>query len=155
MKNESAVQFATRSRVHVGREVEDLEKSIAFYRVLFAREPSKTRPGYAKFEPADPPVNLSLIEGSGAGSGRPLGASHFGIQVKSVEDVERAADRLRTAGVSVRLEEQSTCCYAVQTKVWAEDPDGNPWEVFVVLEADADRRADESSACCSESCCSE
>lgn len=155
MKSESAVQFATRSRVHVGLEVRDLEKSIAFYRALFATDPSKTRPGYAKFEPRDPPVNLSLVEGSGPDAKRPQGAFHYGVQVKSVQDVERAADRLRVAGVPIRLEEESTCCYAVQTKAWARDADGNPWEIFVVLEADADRRADESSTCCAESCCSE
>ena len=30
-----------------------------------------------------------------------------------------------------------TCCYAVQNKVWATDPDGNKWEVYVVLDNDA------------------
>ena len=29
---------------------------------------------------------------------------------------------------------QTTCCYAVQDKAWVNDPDGNEWEVFVVLE---------------------
>ncbi len=155
MKNESAVQFATQSRVHVGLEVEDLQKSVDFYRVLFATEPSKTRPGYAKFEPEDPPVNLSIIEGSGARAKRLSGAYHYGVQVKSVQDVRKAAERFRKVGTSARLEEHSTCCYAVQTKAWVNDPDGNPWEFFVVLQADAERRADESSTCCSESCCSE
>jgi hypothetical protein len=31
---------------------------------------------------------------------------------------------------------QTTCCYAVQDKVWVHDPDGAPWEVYTVL-ADA------------------
>ena len=147
----NAIDCAARSRVHVGLEVEDLQKSVNFYRVLFATEPSKRRPGYAKFEPQDPSVNLSLIEGS-RGQAKPFsGASHHGVQVRSVEDVRAAAERFRQAGISSRLEEQSTCCYAVQTKAWVNDPDGNPWEIFVVLEADADRRADEGSACCSES----
>jgi hypothetical protein len=33
-----------------------------------------------------------------------------------------------------RDEMQTTCCYAVQDKTWVSDPDGNEWEVFVVLE---------------------
>jgi catechol 2,3-dioxygenase-like lactoylglutathione lyase family enzyme len=43
MKNESAVQFATNSRIHIGLAVTDLEKSAAFYRSLFGQLPSKTR----------------------------------------------------------------------------------------------------------------
>ena len=31
-------------------------------------------------------------------------------------------------------EMQVACCYAKQDKTWARDPDGNEWEVFVVLE---------------------
>lgn len=155
MSNGSAVEFATTSRVHIGLEVEDVEASVAFYRVLFTTEPSKTRPGYAKFEPVDPPVNLSLIEVAGAPSRQVAGASHYGIQVKSVEDVRKAAERFHDAGVPVRLEETSTCCYAIQTKAWVKDPDGNPWEIFVVLEADAKMREDENSRCCEESPCSE
>ena len=153
MKDDSAVQFATRSRVHIGLEVRDLGRSLAFYRTFLSTEPSKTRPGYAKFEPESPPVNLSLIEGTAARPSPDAGASHFGIQVKSSEEVEATARRLRDAGVPVRVEERSTCCYAVQTKVWVADPDGNPWEVFVVLESDAERRADASSTCCVEPCC--
>lgn len=35
----------------------------------------------------------------------------------------------------------TTCCYAVQDKVWVDDPDQVPWEVYTVL-ADVE---DESS----------
>jgi hypothetical protein len=28
---------------------------------------------------------------------------------------------------------QTSCCYAVQDKTRVSDPDGNEWEVFVVL----------------------
>lgn len=31
-------------------------------------------------------------------------------------------------------EMQTNCCYAIQDKTWVTDPDGNEWEVFVVLE---------------------
>ena len=28
---------------------------------------------------------------------------------------------------------QTNCCFATQDKAWVRDPDGNEWEVFVVL----------------------
>src|SRR3954470_20852063 len=98
MTQESAVQFATNSRVHMGLAVKDLEQSVAFYRTLFGQEPTKTRPRYAKFEVAEPPVNLALNEVGGAtGPNNPV--AHFGIQVKSTEAIGKVADRLREAGL--------------------------------------------------------
>jgi catechol 2,3-dioxygenase-like lactoylglutathione lyase family enzyme len=148
--NDSAVAFEAVSRVHVGLGVRDLEASVAFYRVLFGQEPTKTRPGYAKFEVAQPALNLSLNATTG-GTAPSNPAAHFGIQVKSSDVVREMASRLRKAGLSTRSEERVECCYAVQTKVWAVDPDGNPWEVFVVLDNDAGRRQPSSGACCAES----
>ena len=48
-----------------------------------------------------------------------------------------------------------TCCYAVQDKVWAADPDGNKWEVYVVLDDDAARHPSTQSTCCADEsdCC--
>ena len=28
----------------------------------------------------------------------------------------------------------TNCCYAIQDKIWVNDPDSNEWEVFVVKE---------------------
>lgn len=96
MKNESAVQFDTQSRIHMGLPVNDLEKSIAFYRTLFGQEPTKTRPGYAKFEVAEPPVNMSLnVVGGDTGPNNSV--AHFGIQVKSTDVVKLVTDRLERA----------------------------------------------------------
>ena len=133
MNRESAVQFATNSRIHVAFGVRDVERSIAFYRTLFGQEPSKTRPGYAKFEVADPPVNLAL-NAVGGETGPNNAVAHFGVQVKSSDAVRTIADRLEEARLPTRAEEHITCCYAVQDKVWATDPDGNRWEVYVVLD---------------------
>jgi catechol 2,3-dioxygenase-like lactoylglutathione lyase family enzyme len=148
MNKQSAVAFQGSSRVHIGLEVADLERSIAFYGVLFGAQPAKVRPGYAKFEPAEPSVNLSLNQGVGGPLGRPGGAQHFGVQVQSTAAVEAMVERFRAAGLPARVEEETACCYAVQTKVWVEDPDGNPWEVFVVTEADSPQRASADSTCC-------
>ena len=54
------------------------------------------------------------------------------------------------AGLTTRTEEDVACCYAVQDKVWVQDPDGNAWEVFFV-KGDADvllESASPSEACC-------
>ena len=130
---QSAVDFPTRTRIHVALEAADMEPTIGFYRTLLGEEPTKIRPGYAKFEPADPPVNLTLNHSPGA---KPA-ASHFGVQVKSTEAVEEAKKRLTEAGYETETEDSVECCYAIQDKVWASDPAGNRWEVFVVVDNDA------------------
>ena len=161
MKTESAVQFAPASRIHIALAVADLEKSVAFYRALFGQGPTKARPGYAKFEVAEPPVNLALNAVGGA-TGPTNPVAHFGVQVKSAAAVGVVAERLRAAGLATRDEENVTCCYAVQTKVWAADPDGNKWEVYVVLDNDGAHHhssqealpvAKGASVCCAPGCC--
>lgn len=129
-------QPAKSPRVHIGLDVTNLDASIAFYRQLFGIEPSKVRHDYAKFEPTSPPVNLALnqVEVTPERDSR---VSHFGIQVTSPEDVASASARLRDAGLDATVEEQVTCCYAVQDKAWVTDPDGNAWEIFAVTRADA------------------
>jgi catechol 2,3-dioxygenase-like lactoylglutathione lyase family enzyme len=154
MKNESAVQFETESRIHMGLAVKSLERSVAFYTTLFGQGPTKTRPRYAKFEVAEPPVNLALNEVGGA-TGPNNSVAHFGIQVKSTEAVSKFADRLKNAGLETAIEEKVTCCYAVQNKVWATDPDGNKWEVYVVLDNDGAQHHSSQTECCSDrpGCC--
>jgi catechol 2,3-dioxygenase-like lactoylglutathione lyase family enzyme len=147
MSLKSAVQFATEFRIHMGLAVHDLQRSIAFYRTLLGREPTKVRPGYAKFEVAEPPVNLALNQVREAvGTAHPV--AHFGIQVKSSDAVRSAAERLAAAGFPTEIEQQVTCCYAVQNKVWTADPDGNRWEVYVVLDDRGAHHHSSGSECC-------
>lgn len=140
--------FSTERRVHLGLAVRELEPAIRFYELLFGQPPSKTRPGYAKFEPADPSVNLSLNEVPDGPTGPRSPAEHFGVQVRSSESVRAAAERFEAAGLTPEIEEGSACCYAVQDKVWVTDPDGHRWEVFVVLDADSPERKPRQSNCC-------
>lgn len=164
--SESAVQFATDRRIHIGLAVSNMVRSIPFYQTLFDAEPTKTRPGYARFEVAEPPLNLSIIQSSEAKG--PAGAkSHFGIQVKSTAAVEEMQRRLEPAGLATRIEDSVNCCHAVQDKIWVVDPDGHRWEVFVVLNDAPTGKADSENECCptthgevcctvgSEPCCSE
>src|SRR5262249_14938294 len=98
-------------------------------------------PGYAKFDVQNPPLNLSLNENSTAGPGA---LSHLGIQVGSTEEVFSMKRRWEDAGISTRDEMQTNCCCASQDKTWAQDPDGNQWEAFVVLQDNTDQ----NSMCC-------
>lgn len=114
---------------------------------MFGQEPTKVRPGYVKFEVEASPVNLTLNQSSNA-STRAQGVSHFGVQVKSTDAVAELKKRFEEAGISTRVEDNVTCCYAVQDKVWVDDPDGNAWEVFVTLDNDAAGPEDPAAGCC-------
>ena len=135
-------------KAHVSLNVRDVEASAAFYGKLFGVPPLKRRPGYAKFDLAEPSLNLTMQQLPPTG----LNASHFGIQVGSTAEVLAAKARLEASGLATRAEEQTTCCYAVQDKVWVQDPDGNEWEVFVVLE-DAERMHGEGPGSDRAACC--
>jgi catechol 2,3-dioxygenase-like lactoylglutathione lyase family enzyme len=125
-------------RPHLALTVSDVERSIEFYRALFGIEPSKVRPGYAKFEIREPGLNFTLNEGERDGE---LGAfNHAGIQVASTDDVLRARARLVEAGLATFDEMDTTCCYAKQDKIWVTAPDGESWEVFVT-HAESDEHA--------------
>jgi catechol 2,3-dioxygenase-like lactoylglutathione lyase family enzyme len=156
MNRFSAVEFATNTRIHIALATKDLESAVGFYRVLFGKEPSKTRPGYAKFEAAEPSVNLSLNQVRGP-TGPINSVAHYGIQVKSTDAVMQMKERIAAAGLSMKLEENVTCCYAVQDKIWVADPDGNKWEVFVVLDNEGSQHMSSADSCCpdTEACCLE
>lgn len=118
-------------KAHLALNVKDVEASVEFYKKMLDLEPSKVRTGYAKFDMANPPLNLTLNQNAFAGKGA---LSHLGIQVSTTEDVLALRDKWTDRGLVPREEMQTTCCYAVQDKVWVSDPDGNEWEAFVVLE---------------------
>jgi catechol 2,3-dioxygenase-like lactoylglutathione lyase family enzyme len=128
---------------HVSLNVTAIERSVVFYEKAFGVPATKRRPGYAKFDLLSPALNLSMVEAPRTG----VNASHFGIQVASSADVVEAKERFEAAGLATRTEENTACCYAVQDKVWVEDPDGNSWEVFVV-KGDAPAMREEASTCC-------
>jgi catechol 2,3-dioxygenase-like lactoylglutathione lyase family enzyme len=121
------------SRVQLALNVSDLDAAVDFYSKLFATQPAKLRPGYANFAVADPPLKLVLIAGDGPGAT----LNHLGVEVGTAADVATARQRLSGEGLPTASEEGVECCYATQDKVWVDDPDGAPWEVYTVL-ADAD-----------------
>ena len=144
----------TALKAHVSLHVHKLEPSIEFYRKLFGIEPCKVRRGYAKFDVQNPPLNFTVNEGPFEGRGA---LSHLGIQVASTEDVMAIRQNWRESGLMTRDEMRTDCCYATQDKTWVHDPDGNEWEVFVVLKDNLPEVAaevnPEGAACCAPSCC--
>jgi catechol 2,3-dioxygenase-like lactoylglutathione lyase family enzyme len=128
---------------HVSLNVSNIDASVAFYEKVFGVLATKRRPGYAKFDLSAPSLNLSMVEAPRTG----VNASHFGVQVASSEDVAAAWARFKEAGLATLSEEGAECCYALQDKVWVEDPDGNSWEVFVV-KADSQGMGTSAASCC-------
>jgi hypothetical protein len=117
---------------------------------MFGIEPSKVRQGYAKFDANNLPLNFSLNESPFGERGA---LSHMGIQVGSTEDVLAVRKRWIREGLITRDEMNTVCCYAVQDKTWARDPDGNEWEVFVVLQDNLPEKQAASTSCCAPGCC--
>jgi catechol 2,3-dioxygenase-like lactoylglutathione lyase family enzyme len=138
------------SRAQLALRVSDLEASITFYSKLFGTEPAKRREGYANFAITEPPLKLVLIEGQ---PGEETRLDHLGVEVESTGQVDAATSRLKDAGLATFEENDTSCCYALQDKVWVHGPGREPWEVYVV-KADADalgKSADAGTggdACC-------
>jgi catechol 2,3-dioxygenase-like lactoylglutathione lyase family enzyme len=140
-------------RVQLALNVSDVDAAVVFYSKLFGAEPAKRRPGYANFAIADPPLKLVLLESAGARDAGTAGAlNHLGVEVASTEEVTEATTRLAAAGLATAPEENTTCCYAVQDKVWVNDPDGAPWEVYTVL-ADAPAEVATPGTVGNSACC--
>lgn len=149
-------------KTHLSLNVSDVEKSAAWYEAFFGQPVHKRRAGYANFDLDSPGLKLALQESKPEGRGA---LNHLGILVPSSEEVAAARDRLEKAGLVTFSEENVTCCYARQDKIWVRDPDGNAWEVYTLIddmmEGDHHEEAEGVSGCCkgdtkakAESCCS-
>jgi catechol 2,3-dioxygenase-like lactoylglutathione lyase family enzyme len=131
-------------KAHLAINVRNVESSIDFYKAMLGIAPSKIRTGYAKFDVQNPPLNLTLNE---VEFGERGALSHLGIQVSSTNDVLAVRERWHERGLLTRDEMQTNCCYAKQDKTWINDPDGNEWEVFVVLEDNLPETSAGASCC--------
>ena len=143
------------SRVQLALNVSDIHEAVAFYSTLFATEPAKTKPGYANFAIADPPLKLVLIEGEGGGT-----LNHLGVEVDTGQEVQAAEARLSADGLATTGVDDTTCCYALKTETWVNDPDGAPWEWYVKT-GDAEQMTNsihaegDTAQCCSPAAISE
>lgn len=138
------------SRVQLALNVSDLDAAVGFYTKLFATGPAKREPGYANFAITDPPLKLVLIEQADTRSPGVGGAlNHLGVEVESTDEVTQTSTRLTGEGLEATEQMGTTCCFAVQDKVWVDDPDGAPWEVYTVLaDAPSETGIEGDGTCC-------
>jgi catechol 2,3-dioxygenase-like lactoylglutathione lyase family enzyme len=137
------MRSSTVSRVQLALNVADLDESVAFYTRLFQTPPAKVRDGYANFAISDPPLKLILF----AGGGEPGSLNHIGVEVDSPADVAAAIERATANGFDQKVEEQVSCCHAVQDKTWVQGPD-NAWEYYTVLADVPETAPAAASTCC-------
>ncbi len=128
-------------RLQLALNVDDIDQAVDFYSKLFATEPAKRKPGYANFAIENPPLKLVLFEVKGASER----LNHLGVEVFEAEDVTAATNRLKEAGLAALVEDETTCCYAKQDKVWAVEPQGLRWEWYRVLE-DSESAGEDAAA---------
>lgn len=117
-------------RLQLALNVDDIDQAVDFYSKLFDAKPAKRKPGYANFAIENPPLKLVLFEVKDAKER----INHLGVEVFDGEEVTAATDRLKAAGLETLVEDETTCCYAKQDKVWAIEPQGLRWEWYRVLE---------------------
>ncbi len=134
-------------RIQLALNVRDLDQAVEFYSTLFGTPPAKRRPGYANFAIEDPALKLVLFESSDATER----LNHLGVEVFEAEEVTSATERLKASGLAALVEDETTCCYAKQDKVWAVEPEGLRWEWYRVLEDSQTFGADESETLASKS----
>lgn len=144
-----------KTRVHINLSASDLVKSVAFYGALLGVKPTKLRPDYANWRLDNPALHLALVHIPKA-SVADAHARHFGIELFDDRELEGWKQRVEEAGLSVRTEQEVTCCYAIANKFWVADPDGNEWEFWVRHEEanamhGADNAPSEEGACCGAS----
>ncbi len=132
------------SRVQLALNVDDLDTSIAFYSKLFQTPPAKVRTDYANFAIVDPPLKLVLF----ANAGEPGTLNHIGVEVETTDEVAAVIARAEQFGFEQHVQENVSCCFAVQDKTWVQGPD-NAWEFYTVLADAPAMSCATDDACCS------
>lgn len=117
-------------RFHVHAHVADLQASIAFYSKLFAAEPTRAEPDYAKWMLDDPRINFAISTRGGS-----PGVDHLGIQADTDDELGELKDRAMQADLAMLDQGEASCCYARSDKYWLVDPQGIAWEQFRTLES--------------------
>jgi catechol 2,3-dioxygenase-like lactoylglutathione lyase family enzyme len=136
-------------RLQLALNVADLDEAVDFYSRLFGAEPAKTRPGYANFAIADPPLKLVLFEGAG----EPGSINHLGVETDTAAEVTAAEARLSQSGLETTGIDDTLCCYAEKTETWVDGPDGHRWEWYVKT-GDSEQLTNVVVSGSGEGCCS-
>jgi len=103
------------------------------------------REGYANFAIDNPPLKLVLIENSNAEDR----INHLGVEADQSEDLSEVMKRLKRDGIADKIEDQTTCCFATQDKVWSTEPQGLNWEWYTITDDNPNEaNVSKSSVCC-------
>lgn len=135
-------------RTHISLYVKSIDETVNFYTKFFNAPAAKVQDDYAKFELDEPALTISFVKKEEASS---IGAGHFGIQVKTKEELNEKLNLARGNKLVETEELDTACCYAIQDKFWVKDPDGYEWEVYQFI-TDSDKMSDKSEAK-AEACC--
>lgn len=143
-------------QTHVSIDTTDLAASAAFYRALLGAEPALERHDYARFDVAEPPLVLGLNAVRKAPARSSGALEHLGLRFGDDGALDAARQRLQRLGAKLEEEADVECCYSRLARLWATDPSGIRWELFVAREAvvEAASRAGSSGSCCEPTCCS-
>lgn len=135
--------------MHVSLYVSNLAASVNFYSTFFGQPANKVKPGYAKYILDKPSLIISFIENSDRVQSN---FGHLGFQVETFGEMSNLLDKARAQGIVSKEEIGTSCCYAVQDKFWATDPDGVQWEVYYFHEDaefnDPHYALEDAAACC-------
>ena len=136
-------------RMHVSLYVSNLAASVNFYSTFFGQPANKVKPGYAKYILDKPSLIISFIENPDRVQSN---FGHLGFQVETFGEMSNLLDKARAQGIVSKEEIGTSCCYAVQDKFWATDPDGVQWEVYYFHEDaefnDPHYALEDAAACC-------
>ena len=132
-------------RLQLALNVRDLDEAIEYYSTLFNVQPHKIREGYANFSIDSPPLKLVLFENPAAEER----INHLGVEVSTSEELQQVSRRLQTSGLVDQINTDETCCFATQDKVWSNEPQGLPWEWYLITNDDPDNlQSSQPSPCC-------
>ena len=135
-------------RLQLALNVSDVDKAVDFFWRMVGVEPTKTKPGYANFAIADPPLKLVLFERQGEGGT----LNHLGVETETADEVVNAEARLTETGLETTGVDDTQCCYAAKTETWLTGPDGARWEWYVKT-ADSDQFASIAVSTGGNACC--
>ena len=132
-------------RLQLALNVRNLEEAVSYYSKLFDSQPHKLRDGYANFAISNPPLKLVLIENPSAEQR----INHLGVEVDQKEGLNDVEKRLDRNGVADEVEEETTCCFATQDKVWSTEPQGLHWEWYTITDDNpSEVNTSKSKVCC-------
>jgi catechol 2,3-dioxygenase-like lactoylglutathione lyase family enzyme len=136
-------------RMHVSLYVSNIAKTVDFYTTFFGQEPTKVKPGYAKFLLEKPSLIISFVENPERVQSN---FGHLGFQVETVAELEEKLADARAKNLVTNEEMGTNCCFAKQDKYWVYDPDGVQWEVYYFHE-DAEYNDPHYNTEAAEACC--